>query len=201
MELFGKIGFNDPLNYDLLLNKNDFIKFLKKDKTFERAEHSNHYHEERRVKDILNYYYDYREDLKIKKYIKKLKNKIEEKLFQPKIYLEKLEKVKENIHDLQLFEKKLFNQENVSTIESDDSELLRRAEKDNNLKRKKILKFQGKTIYDDKKGKYNPLIEPKKIIEFMKENKGLIKRYLNFTKFRKAKTKELKSWNSNGKVH
>lgn len=183
MELFDKMNLsNDPLIHNLLLNKNDFIRFLKTDKIFNRLEKLNIYNEESKEREILNYYYEHRNSLKVKKYYKILRLKIEKYFHPSKLYLEKLEKVNKTMFDLQDFEKQLFMKDFVSEVDSDDSEAIRKAEHENRRKQKVFIK--EKSLYNNRKF-INPLVNPKKIVDFIKENSDLITRYMNFTKRKK----------------
>ncbi len=189
MELFDKMHLsNDPLIYELLLNKNDFIKFLKKEKTFAKVENLYLLNEENRAKEVIKFYNEHRNDLKVDKYIKLLKQKIETHFFHPKLFLEQLDKVNRNMHDLQAFEKNLFDKKQVSDVESDDSDELRMIERNKEIKRRKKIKIK-KSIEKNKFQK-KPYIEPKQLVDFIKENSDFIARYINFNKERVKRRKE-----------
>jgi len=183
MELFDKMHLsNDPLIENLLLNKNDFIRFLKSENLLSKVENLNIYNEESKEKEILSFYYEHRNALKVKKYYKILRVKIEKYFYPPKLYLEKLERVNKTLHDLQDFEKQLFKKDVVSDVDSDDSETLRMEEREKARKQKVYIK--EKTI-NKKKNFGKPSLISNKIVEFMKDNTELISRYMNFTKKKK----------------
>jgi len=189
MEIFDRMQLTeDSLTNPILLNKNDYIKFLRKEQTFKKIDQLNIYHEESRKKELLNFYNDYRNTLKVKKYIKILKSKIEKTFYPPKLFLDQLEDVKKNMHDLQEFEKKLFLNPIVSEIDSDESEVLRKSDED---KKKKFNKEKEKI--STKKNKFkNPIINTNNIVDFIRNNEEFISRYLKFKNIKKSKSKEKK---------
>jgi hypothetical protein len=192
MELFNKIVLsNNPLIFEPL-NKNDYIKFLKNDKTFNVAEKLNNYHEESRSKALAGLFSEYRNEIKANKYFKKLKNKVEKRFYPSKFHLEQIEKVNKNMHDLQIFEKKLFDLETVSSVDSDDSELMRKNIKMKEFKKRNFIKLKDKAIPSKNKIKRKPVVDSKKLVEFIKDNSQMIKNYCKFEKIRKEKKTKLK---------
>ena len=178
MELFNKINLDTPSNDDELIKKYDYIKFLKNEKAFEKSGKLNLFYEESKSIGLMDFYKEHRNSLKIKKYIKKLKNKIDKFFFPSKFYLNKLEKVNENIEDLKEFEKITFNIDTVSSIESYDSNSESKLKKEKGEKIKINKKeFSIKTKTNNKKN----ISDSKKVIEFMKENSELVTKFVNFS--------------------
>ena len=190
METFNKLTLSKiPIENEALLNKNDFIRFLKTEKAFNNIEKLNNFHEDTKSQTLFNMYNRFRNEIKVKKYVKKLKFKIENNFLHNKPYLEKLEKMDKNLPDLQKFEKNVFNVENISDVESDDSDYVRYINRQKNLKKKNQIKVNK--ISKNKKNFGKEFIDVNKFVNFMKNNEGNIERYLNFMKYKKESRNDL----------